>query len=139
MTKIFPKSRICVIDCFSSLENGLNKAYVFAKNNNISLNSGDGKKIILGFCLKSIQDSFETTKSSFPKVLCISAKSNNNKIKHFVDTYFDKMMKALTIPYCGKYDLTSPDFEAAAEHSLTHNKPNHKFNTFKKKLKLRHV
>ena len=137
MTKTFPKSRICVIDCFSSFESGLQKAYKFANTHNISLNSADGKKLILGFCLETIKESYESTKSQFPKVVCISNKANNNKIKHFVDTHFDKMMEQLPIPYCGKYDLNSPDLEIAAEHSLNQQKTKQNFAQFLNKIKFK--
>jgi hypothetical protein len=139
MTKTFPRSRICVIDCFPSFESGLQKAYKFANTHNISLNSTDGKKLVLSFCLETIKESYDSTKSQFPKVICISNKANNNKIKHFVDTHFDKMMSCLSIPYCGKYDLASPDLEMAAESSLKNQKTKRQFNEFKAKLNLRNV
>lgn len=139
MTKTFPRSRICVIDCFPSFESGLQNAYKFANTHNISLNSTDGKKLILSFCLETIKESYDSTKSQFPKVICISNKANNNKIKHFVDTHFDKMMSCLSIPYCGKYDLASPDLEMAAENSLKNQKPARRFDKFKSKLQLRHI
>ena len=136
MVKTFPKSRICVIDCYPSFEQGLQKAYIFAKKHNVSLNSNDGKKLILGFCLKTIEESYNTTKSQYPKVLCISRKAINKKIEYFVNNHFDKMMEHLPIPYCGKYDLNSPDLEMAAEISLKQEKTQNKF---KKTSEKKHI
>ena len=139
MIKTFPKSRICVIDCFSSFESGLQKAREFAKKHNVSLNTSDGRKIILGFCVKNIEELYNNTKSRFPKVLCISNKSNNPNIRYFVDNHFDKMMKHLSMPYCGKHDLVSPDLEFAAEKSLSYLKIKRKATSFKANLNLRNV
>ncbi|MEY5135334.1 MAG: hypothetical protein RL709_1043, partial [Pseudomonadota bacterium] len=47
------------------------------------------------------------------------------------------MMKQLPIPYCGKFDLSSPDLESAAENSLKQQKPQRKFNDFTSRLKLK--
>jgi hypothetical protein len=137
MIKTFPKSRVCVIDCYTSFEQGLQKAYSFAKKHNLTLNSSDGQKLILGFCLKDIEKSYTSTKSQYPKVLCLSRKAINKKIEYFVNTHFDKMMEHLPIPYCGKYDLNSPDLEMAAEASLKQEKPQRKFNDFALMLKLK--
>jgi len=139
MTKAFPKSRICVIDAYPSFEKGLKAATDFANKNNIRLNSADGRRIILGFCFKSIESAYKNTQSSFPKVMCISKKAITQKISNFIDNYFDGMMDYLPIPYCGKFDLTSPDLESAAENSLKQQKPQRKFNDFAAKLKLKAV
>ena len=139
MIKTFPKTRICVIDCYPSFEKGLQKAYQFANKHNISLNSTDGKKAILGFCLKTIEESYNTTKSQYPKVLCISEKSINKKVRYFIDNHFNKMMEHLPMPYCGKYDLNSPDLEMAAENSLKQQKTYKKFKEFVTKLNLRSI
>lgn len=119
MTKIFPKSRICVIDIYPSFETGLKKAVDFAKTNHISINSSDGKKLIFGFCLKYIQDVCNNTDSKYPKVLCMSKKCINVRVEHFVNNYFNKMIKIFPVPYCGKYDLASPDLEFAAQNVLS--------------------
>jgi hypothetical protein len=137
MTKTFPKSRICVIDAYPSFEKGLKAATDFANKNNIKLNSADGRRIILGFCFKSIEAVYKNTQSSFPKVLCMSKKAITKKISNFIDSYFDGMMKQLPIPYCGKFDLTSPDLESAAENSLKQQKLQRKFNDFASKLRLK--
>jgi len=137
MIKTFPKSRICVIDAYPSFEKGLKVATDFARKNNIQLNSADGRRIILGFCFKSIESTYKTTQSPFPKVLCISKKAITKRIGNFVDSYFDGMMSQLPIPYCGKFDLNSPDLESAAENSLKQQKPQRKFNDFALRLKLK--
>ena len=48
-------------------------------------------------------------------------------------------MSYLPVPYCGKYDLTSPDLETAAESSLKREKPQRKFQEFLTKLNVRNV
>ena len=137
MIKTFPKSRICVIDAYPSFEKGLKVATDFARKNNIQLNSADGKRIILGFCLKNIESTYKTTQSPFPKVLCISKKAITKRIDIFVDSYFDGMMSQLPIPYCGKFDLNSPDLESAAENSLKQQKPQKNLKNYLLKIKLK--
>jgi len=139
MIKNFPKARICVIDCQTPFQKGLQKASEFCKTHNITLNSSDGRKIILGFCLKNIEETYKTTKSQYPKVLCISKSAITKKIQTFIDNYFDKMMSYLPFPYCGKFNLDSPDLEFAAENSLKQLKTNKKFEEFKLKLNFRNV
>ena len=138
MIKTFPKSRICVIDCFSSFEKGIYQARAFAAKHNISLTSADGKKLVLNYCLNNIQDLFASTKSEYPKVLCISTKSINSKVEYFLDNYFVKLMKQFSVPYCGKHDLNSPDLELSAETSLKHTKKQTFFSKsfYKKRLKI---
>lgn len=137
MTKTFPKSRICVIDIYPSFEKGLKLATDFVTKHNIKLNSADGRRIILSFCLKSIEAIYKTTQTNFPKVLCMSKKDVNKRIKYFIDSYFDGMMRYIPFPYCGTYDLNSPDLETAAENSLKTQKTQKKFNGFINKLKLK--
>lgn len=137
MNKIFPKSRVCVIDCYPSFEKGLKRALEFAKTHNLSLSSRDGKKIILAFCLKSIEHSYKTTQSLYPKVLCMSKKQITKKVESFVDSQFETMMKYLPYPYCGKFDLESPDLETAAENSLRQIKSQRKFGKFATKISLK--
>ena len=137
MTKVFPRSRICVIDCYPSFEKGLKVACTFARNNNVSLNSADGQKIILSFCLQLIDETYKNTKSSFPKVLCISKKAITKKISSFIDQHFDKIMERYPVPYCGKYDLDSPDLEFAAENSLNQQKSQKNFRELMQKLKIK--
>lgn len=139
MTKVFPKSRICAIDCYPAFEKGLKQAISFTKNHNILLGSSDGKKIILGFCVKEIKSDYNSTKSQFPKVLFLSQKSISPKVNNFVNTHFEKIMKYLPLPYCGKHDSNSPDLEAAAEQALSYDKPNYKFKKYASRLNLRNV
>lgn len=136
MIKNFPKSRICVIDCRPSFQSGLQKALEFARKHNISLNSVDGKRVILKYCLKNIEEVYKATNSQFPKVLCLSSKTMPKKLQAFVDNHFDKLMSYLPIPYCGKHDLSSPDLEMAAENSLKHTKTNQKFREFVDRARL---
>jgi hypothetical protein len=135
MTKTFPKSRICVIDCQAPFQKGLQTAIEFANKHHITLNSNDGRRLILSFCLKNIEETFKTTKSPYPKVLCIS-KSSTKKLQPFIDNHFDKLMSYLPVPYCGKHDLNSPDLEMAAEVSLKQEKTQKKFQNFISKTKL---
>lgn len=137
MIKTFPKSRICVIDVYPSFEKGLKTAMDFMNKHNIRMNSADGKRIILSFCLRNIESIYKTTQSSFPKVLCMSKKAITKRINNFVDNHFDGMMEQLPVPYCGKFDLNNPDLESAAENSLKQQKPQRKFNDFALRLKLK--
>jgi hypothetical protein len=137
MTKLFPKSRICVIDIYPSFERGLKAATDFAKKYSISLNSSDGKKLILGYCLKTIETTYKDTKSPFPKVICISNKAITKKVSTFIDTHFTQMMDYFPAPYCGKFDLNSPDLESAAESSLKQIKPKRRLDELFIKLKIK--
>jgi hypothetical protein len=134
MVKTFPKSRVCVIDCYPSFEKGLQKAYNFAKKHNVSLNSNDGKKLILSYCLKTIKQDYNSTPSPYPKVLCVSQKAITKKVQNFIDSHFDNMMNYLPLPYCGKFDLNSPDLEMAAQNSLKQQKTQRKFKEFISKI-----
>ena len=137
MTKVFPKSRICVIDIYPSFEKGLRMAIDFMSKHNIQLNSADGRRIILSFCLKTIEAAYKTTQSTFPKVLCMSKKSINKRVSNFIDSYFNGVMEYVPMPYCGKFDLSSPDLETAAENSLRKQKTQKKYNNFISKLNLK--
>lgn len=139
MTKVFPKSRVCVIDIYPSIEAGLRLALDFTNKNNIRLNTSDGKNILLAFCIKAIQQTHQNTKSSFPKVLCISKKAITNKVQHFVDNYLEQMLQHIPLAYCGKYDLQSPDLENAAQVSLNETKPQRKYNEYLSLLKIRKI
>lgn len=137
MTKIFPKSRVCVIDVYPSFETGLKKAIEFSNKHNISINSPDGHKIILVYCLKHIQETYDSTKSQYPKVLCISKKSITKRIENFVNNHLNKMMEQLSLPYCGKHEITSPDLEFAAQNSLRQQKTKKRQEKFVSTLKLK--
>jgi hypothetical protein len=137
MTKIFPKSRICVIDIYPSFEKGLKLAINFASKYNISLNSADGRRTILAFCLHCIETTYKNTSSPFPKVICISKKAISKRVSLFIDNYFENALNQLPIPYCGKIDLVSPDLETAAELSLKQQKPQRKYKEFISMLKIK--
>jgi hypothetical protein len=137
MIKTFPKSRVCVIDAYPCFEKGLKAATDFAKKHNISLSSSDGKKLILGYCLRSIETTYKTTSSPFPKVICMSSKSITRKVSKFIENHFEGMMSYFPAPYCGKFDLNSPDLESAAENSLKQKKSQRQFERFASKLKIK--
>jgi len=47
------------------------------------------------------------------------------------------MMNYLPLPYCGKFDLSSPDLESAAENCLKQQKTQRNFAQFLSKIKLK--
>lgn len=128
-TKTFPKSRIFVIDIFPYFQEALKLATDFSKKYNTPLQSADGLRVILGYCLKTIKNNCTNINSPYPVVLCLSNKKLNKKLDAFTNMYFNKITKLLPHPYCGKYDLSSPDLELAAEQTL--NKTNNKIQNFK--------
>jgi hypothetical protein len=137
--KIFPKSRVCVIDAYPAFVQGLKKALSFATKNNIQLNTNDGKKLIMGFCVESIETLYNTTNSSYPKVFCVGSKASNAKLENFIDKHFDKVMKHFPVPYCGKININSPDLEAAAASCLKTMPKQSKFKKLANFLHLRSV
>ena len=139
MTKVFPKSRICVIDAVPSIEIGVKMSIDFASKHNVSLNTGDGRRLLIGFCLRSIENAYRTTQSPFPKVLCVSKKTANRKVINFIGSFFKGIMDNVPIPYCGEYELNSPDLECAAEQCLKKHKPKQNYIKFIEKLKLRSI
>lgn len=137
ITKVFPKSRICVVDAFPSVEEGLKKAVEFALKHDIQLTSVDGQHLIMGFCLERIEQTFKETKSSYPKVLCIGTKAKNARLQTFIDRHIEDMMYHLPFPYCGKVLMDSPDLEPAAERCLKIFKPRKRYLKFTNKLNLK--
>jgi hypothetical protein len=137
MTKEFPKSRICVIDVLSAIEAGIKEAVSFSKKFNISLQTPDGKKVLLSYCLKEIELLYKNTKSSYPKVICVSTKYTNKKIQNFVNNHLNKIMNKFYFPFCGNYDLDSPELEIAAELSLERPKKTKTFFNIKTKLNIK--
>ena len=137
--KIFPKSRLCIIDIFPVFVEALNIALKFASTHNITINTRDGRNIILGFCLKRIQQIHKDTDSPYPKVLCLNANTKKQELKDFAEKYVDKLVSKLTIPYCGKIDLNSPDIECAAEACLDKIKKKEKFVKYAQSLNLRGI
>lgn len=136
-TKTFPKARVCVIDIYPSFEEGLKKAINFSQEHNILLNSADGRKLIVSYCLKAIESDYKKTASPFPKVLCMASTPINKRIQTFIDKYFEKVMDYVPMPYCGVIKLESPDLESAAENSLKQQKTQRKFQKLSSKLKIK--
>lgn len=140
MIKNFPKSRVCVIDVYPALVQGIKKAREFANKHNFSLSSADGKRILFGFCIKNIQEIFSKAESPYTKVLCLSKKQAPRKLTPFIENHFSKIIERCPFPYCGIHELTSPDLEMAAQNSLE--KTTSKKRSFEKlitSLKLRNV
>lgn len=137
MTRLFPKSRICVVDIYPSFEKGLKLAVGFAKTHNISLNSADGRRVIMSYCIKAIETDYKNTKSPYPKVICISKKAISKRVSLFFDTYFEGVLNEMPLPYCGKFDLNSPDLESAAENSLKKQLSFRKFGNLISRLKFK--
>lgn len=134
MIKEFPKSRICAIDCYESVEQALYNASKFFKHHNIATNTKDGRNVILSFCFKAVEQEFKNTKSLYPKVIFCSKSSKTKKIESFIFTYLEKIMNCMPFPYCGRYEATSPDLEFAAINCLKKQKTKRKFNQFTTKI-----
>jgi len=134
MTKNFPKSRICVIDITQAFEHGIREAIRFCNQNNILLNSADGKRLLLNFCIKSMQQSFKNTKSPFQKVVCFGSRPKTERIQEFIQNHVNTLMRYFPVPYCGTIELNSPDLEAAAESSLQKLKAARKFINYTEKV-----
>ncbi len=118
IVKNFPKTRVCVIDILPFIQSGITEALNFAKQHNIKITSKDGKNLILVFCIKHVKNNFSKIVSPYQKVTCISNKKTSHKFESFIENYFAKVLKQHSIPYCGKYDLTSPDVGVAARSYL---------------------
>lgn len=116
MIKIFPKSRVCAIDAYPSIEKGLKSALMFANVYNIPLSSNDGKKLLYSFCLKELQNDYTNTQSQYNKVFFVSKTINNKKLLNFINNYFEGIIKKSSIPYCGRHNAESPDLETAAQN-----------------------
>lgn len=137
--KTFPKTRVCVINIFPAFKHALKKAIEFTSNNGITLNSPDGKRILIGFCLKAIEASYNNVNSEYPKVLCISIDTDNESIRQFVTNHLDKIVEKLPFPYCGQQYFNSPDLQYAALKQLEQIKKRETYEKFAKKLNLRSV
>jgi hypothetical protein len=137
MTKTFPKCRICVIDIYPSFERGLKTAINFASKHNVQLNSADGRRIIMSYCIKAIEADYRNTQSPYIKVICISKKAISKRVSLFFDNYFEGVLNEMPLPYCGKIDLNSPDLEFAAENSLKRPISFRKFGNLVSRLKLK--
>ena len=140
MIKNFPRSRVCVVDAYPALEQGVKKAIDFAAKHNISLSSPDGRRLLFGFCIKDVQESFAKAQSAYSKVLCVSKKSASKKMTTFIENYFPKIINRCPFPYCGEHELDSPDLEIAAQNTLENIvSKKQAFNKLVKSLQLRNV
>lgn len=137
--KNFPKSRVCVIDIFPAFKHSLKKAIEFTSNNNITLNSPDGGKVLIGYCLKAIEATYKNVQSQYPKVLCICIDTAKPGIKQFIREYLNNFIKKLPYPYCGEQDFESPDLETAAAAHIDTIKKHETFQKMAEKLNLRGV
>lgn len=135
--KNFPRARVTVIDIFPYFKQGFKQALDFCNKHNISPNSADGSRVILGYSLKHIKEGCKKNKGQFETVLCISENNIPKKLEHFVESHFGTMSRFFPHPYCGSFDLSSPDLELAAESLLL--KKSKKLETRKlaEKLKLK--
>jgi hypothetical protein len=125
------------MDVYPSFEKGLRAAIDFASKHNIPLNSADGRRIIMSYCIKAIEADYRNTQSPFPKVICISKKAISKKVSFFFDNYFEGVLEEIPLPYCGKIDLNSPDLESAAENSLKKPLSFRKFGNLISRLKIK--
>jgi hypothetical protein len=137
--KTFPKSRVSVLDVYPSFEKGLKLAINFAQNYNIDLNSLDGKKVIMSFCVRSINEDCRKVTSAFPVVYYIDKLLISSKLRKFVTSYFNKIMEVLPFPYCGEHQSNSPDLEYAAANCLQKHKQKNsrKLQKFTAKIKMK--
>lgn len=118
MIKTFPKSRVCVIDGYPSIEKGLKTAFKFANHYNISLSAIDGKKLIYRFCSTQLETDYKAVQSPYNKIMFMSKNVPSKKISNFINKYFDSLIKNTALPYCGRHNSESPDLEAAAKSCM---------------------
>lgn len=137
--KKFPKSRVFVVDVFPYFKKGVKEALDFNTKHNISQNSPDGKRVFVGYVLKNIRDNCKQIKADYPVVLCLSKKQLNRKLETFAESTFNVITKFLPHPFCGTYDLDSPDLELAAESRLQQNTQRTQLKEAAQKLKLKVV
>lgn len=137
--KNFPKSRVCVIDIYPAFKHCLKKAIDFTSKHNITLNSVDGGRILISYCLKAIEATYNNVQSQYPKVLCICIDTQNESVKHFIRNHLDKVVKKLPYSYCGEQDFNSPDLETAASAHIGTIKKQEAFQKMVNKLDLRRV
>lgn len=139
MISTYPKSRVCLIDVSLSFQEGFKKAMAFAKKYNVQINTADGRRIVTSFCVESILDNFNSTKSLFPKATCMSKSKIPSTLTFFVENYFNGILKQIPIYYCGLCDTTSPDLEYAAANALKQHVTKRDYYTIMTKLKVRKI
>ena len=135
--KDFPKSRTTVVDIFPYFKDGFKQAMEFSKQHNVPLNSSDGVRVLYGYCLKHIRNACKQFNNKYPTVLCLSKKSVTKKLEPFVADHFLIIARFFPLPYCGRYDLSSPELEMAAENLLLRNKKRLETKDLAQKLKLK--
>lgn len=139
MTKVFPKTRVCIVDITHPFEQGIKRAFAFANKHNISINTADGRRLVAGFCVETIHKTYQEITSIFPKATCISKKSLPNRLVYFLENYFEPILKQMPVYYCGSHELTSPDLEMAAEIGLKKQANLRNYNLLLSKLKIRKI
>lgn len=139
MTQIFPKSRVHIVEISSFFQEGFQKALSFAKKHNLPINTADGRRLVTSYCVTTIARNFDSIKSSFPKVACLSKKKIPSKLLPFVENYFEGILKQMPISYCGLYDINSPDLECAAANVLKKQTSRRDYNILLDRLKVRKI
>lgn len=139
MISTYPRSRVSLIDLSLPFQEGFKKAMVFARKYNIHINTADGRRIVTSFCVESIVDKYNSTRSDFPKATCLSKSRIPSTLLFFVENYFNGILKQLPIHYCGLCDINSPDVEYAALNALKHNVSKKDYHGLLAKLKVRKI
>ena len=137
MTKDFPKSRITIVNVYPLFEKGLKSALAYCKTNNFSVNTNEGKQLLLYFCTQTIQETYTKIKTPFPKVLYLANEQINPNFNSFVQNHFQNLMEYIPYPYCGIYNSNSPDLEFASLAALKRVKPKRRFINFLNKLNVK--
>jgi hypothetical protein len=139
MITAYPRSRVSLIDVSSSFQEGFKKAMAFARKYNIHINTADGRRIVTSFCVESIVNKYNSTRSEFPKATCISKSKVPSTLLFFVESYFNGILKQMPIYYCGICDMSSPDLEYAALNALRQNVSKRDYTDLLAKLKVRKI
>jgi hypothetical protein len=135
--KNFPKSRVTVIDVYPYFKEGFKQAIDFCKRHNISLGSPDGSRVVFGYSLKHIKEGCQKTKNQYQTVTCVSKKGVTKKLEHFMETHFATLARFFPHPFCGTFDLSSPELEMAAESLVLKNTKKIDTKNLAKSLKLK--
>jgi hypothetical protein len=104
----------------------IKRSIAFTKKHNVSLNSADGKKIILSFFIKELSEGIQNVSNFFPKVIFISTKSAKPRFKTFLTKHITKLLEKAPFYYCGIHEADSPELEMAAANRLQYQKNNSK-------------
>lgn len=139
MTHIYPKSRVCLIDVTVPFKKGFKRAIDFAKKYNVPINTADGRRLVTGFCLEYIVNTFDSTKSSFPKATFLSKKEVPRSLLFFIENYFEDILKQAPLHYCGLHEKNSPDLEYVASNALKRTVTKRDYFSLLSKLKVRKI